>query len=684
MKYIYIYAKIVPRPSPQSGLVFNAIFATLILSEPFTQLFLFGTILVFIGAVLIATYGAIPEPSHSLDDLLVLLGRPAFLAWLAVTFFIVLATIAFLRLVKTNMFFAARNKTPLFQNPTPEDEEDLSNAHYESPRMKLLRGLLYGLINGILAAHSLLVAKSAVELLVCTFFDGNNQFNRWQSWAILLSLGTLALVQLYYMNCGLKLCSTVVLYPFCFCVYNVVVILDGLIYFHQGARLSPLSAVLITLGTVILLLGVLLLFLKLNGDDDGLNGAGFSSLLDEEAPLLYTQVAHRTYNRDIPWRTSSEFEIDSDEEDYGRTRYLLPPHLNSNAASQLSDSEASSFLSAGSPEFRAIGGRASTLGDVDEEYREEDHDEYLRGSLTPLAEEGMYTDHSVLFLFFLYKPNTLSNWLDLSNGPFPRRPSDQNLQKHSGSFQPFDGRRQREAPDSSVDPTSIKGSQAKNRQSSRSPTAKLTRSSMYPPLVPPHRSRSSTSTSRVTKSQLKPTEPKPTPQAGRDTLLTTKPLPPEPQETVTESPQNDYKPARPNNKRASRLPWRARHIKGNKSEGKVSGGHASHYAQRFTEHLPDGLFRRPSPAIPDPSSAVSSNTPGHSRANSTHDASASIAAQSDILHPTVSNTNRSFRSHSPGHLSTNRKGLVRKLTTRMHRKSKKPQSGNNWERDLIL
>lgn len=362
----------------------------MILSEPFTQLFLFGTVLVLIGAVLIATYGAIPEPTHSLDELLVLLGRPAFLSWLAVTFLIVLVTIAFLHVAKTNMFIGARTKTPLFQNPTPEDEDELVRAHYDSPRMRLIRGLLYGLINGVLAAHSLLIAKSAVELLVCTFFDGNNQFNRWQSWMVLLSVGTLALVQLYYMNCGLKICSTVVLYPFCFCVYNVVVILDGLIYFHQEARLSPLSAVLISLGTVILLVGVLLLSLKLNGEDDGMNGAASSSILDEEAPLLYTQIAHRTYNRDIPWRTPSEIDIESDDEDYGVTRYMLPPHLNSTAASQFSDSEASSFLSAGSPGSRAIGRRASTLNDVDEEFREEDHDEYMRGPLTPLAEEGMF------------------------------------------------------------------------------------------------------------------------------------------------------------------------------------------------------------------------------------------------------------------------------------------------------
>ena len=114
-----------------------------------------------------------------------------------------------------------------------------------SPRMRLIRGMSYGCISGILSAHSLLVAKSAVELLVRTIVDRQNQFNRWQSWMILLGLVALALCQLYYLHRGLKLCSTSILYPFVFCIYNIIAILDGLIYFHQTSRLSTLSALLV-------------------------------------------------------------------------------------------------------------------------------------------------------------------------------------------------------------------------------------------------------------------------------------------------------------------------------------------------------------------------------------------------------------------------------------------------------
>ena len=172
--------------------------------------------------MLIAVFGAIGEPAHTLDQLLTLLQRRQFLFWMAGQAVLVGAIMAGTRVFKL-----------------------LNPRTMHTPRMKLARGMAYGCISGILSAHSLLVAKSAVELLIRTIVDRVNQFNRWQSWMILLGLVALALTQLYYLHRGLKLCSTSVLYPFIFCVYNIIAILDGLIYFKQTSKLSALSALLV-------------------------------------------------------------------------------------------------------------------------------------------------------------------------------------------------------------------------------------------------------------------------------------------------------------------------------------------------------------------------------------------------------------------------------------------------------
>ncbi|EGD83858.1 hypothetical protein H112_07539 [Trichophyton rubrum D6] len=236
-----------------SGLVFNTIFATLILGEPFTRYSVIGTCLVCAGAILIATFGAIGEPAHTLDQLLKLLVRPAFLHWMAGTGVVVLLLVLGARALKVS--------------PTPAQARgymSIWSPHlHHSPRIKLVRGMIYGSLSGILSAHCLLLAKSAVELVVRTISDQDNQFVFWQSWIILLALVALALTQMYYMHRGLKLCSTSVLYPYVFCVYNIIAILDGLIYFHQASQLSGLHAGLIALGTVILLSGVLCLSWRL-------------------------------------------------------------------------------------------------------------------------------------------------------------------------------------------------------------------------------------------------------------------------------------------------------------------------------------------------------------------------------------------------------------------------------------
>lgn len=235
-----------------AGLVFNSICATIILHEPFTRWSFYGTALVTGGAVLIAIFGAIPSPAHDLAELLVLMARRPFIIWMILQALFVVAIAVVMDVVNA-----------------------VSNLSHNS-RFRLVRGIVYGVISGILSAHALLFAKSAVELLIKTA-SGKNQFTRWQSWMILLALVALALCQLYYLHRGLKLVSTSVLYPLVFCVYNIIAILDGLIYFDQTGLISPLRACLITLGTVILLSGVLALSWRLS-EEQHAPAVGQSSL----------------------------------------------------------------------------------------------------------------------------------------------------------------------------------------------------------------------------------------------------------------------------------------------------------------------------------------------------------------------------------------------------------------------
>ena len=77
-----------------SGLVFNSLLASLILKEAWTWRTVWGTVLVAAGAVLISLFSALPEPSHSLGQLLVLLKMRGFLVWFSLSLVFVVLLLA--------------------------------------------------------------------------------------------------------------------------------------------------------------------------------------------------------------------------------------------------------------------------------------------------------------------------------------------------------------------------------------------------------------------------------------------------------------------------------------------------------------------------------------------------------------------------------------------------------------
>ena len=66
------------------SLIFNALLAKILLGDHFGPSSVLGTGLVTVGAVLIAVFGVVQEGEHSLDDLLDLWARPAFLAFFSI------------------------------------------------------------------------------------------------------------------------------------------------------------------------------------------------------------------------------------------------------------------------------------------------------------------------------------------------------------------------------------------------------------------------------------------------------------------------------------------------------------------------------------------------------------------------------------------------------------------------
>lgn len=63
------------------SLLWNALFARLLLGDVFSPWMILGTFLIASGAVLIAVFGIVSEPTRSLQDLLELFRRPTFITY---------------------------------------------------------------------------------------------------------------------------------------------------------------------------------------------------------------------------------------------------------------------------------------------------------------------------------------------------------------------------------------------------------------------------------------------------------------------------------------------------------------------------------------------------------------------------------------------------------------------------
>ncbi|KAF8274090.1 hypothetical protein EI94DRAFT_1768938 [Lactarius quietus] len=289
------------------SLLWNALFARFILGDVFSLWMVLGTLLIAGGAVLIAIFGIVPEPTHSLEDLLILFSRPTFVAYFSLLGFAVLVCLAITHLSEYSYSIRLRNqlpslppsplliptnsttdltteRTPLLDRKryAPSDISLSSSAtqkHAIPSRTPFLLSISYASISGILSGMCLVFAKSGVELLLVSI-NGNNQFWRWQAWMLIFGLVAFALLQLWYLHKALKLADPTIVCPLAFCFYNISSIVSGLVYFDQVSLLPTSHLLLVTLGMFILLGGVWAVSLQ------AVNVGTWSGEDDDDVPLL--------------------------------------------------------------------------------------------------------------------------------------------------------------------------------------------------------------------------------------------------------------------------------------------------------------------------------------------------------------------------------------------------------------
>lgn len=222
---------IILSPLQSIGLIFNSIMSCLLLpGELFTNKLFVGTGIIAVGAFIIAyngSGGAEPPADIGTDErfrlMLKKFTRPGFLSWWIFTFVFMAV------LLKVNLQLAKRidSHTKVLLRKVRRNTQDRVSKY------TFTRGIFYGIISGTLTAHTFLFAKSTVDVLVETVLErGTPKSLATYVTTALLLLATLAIVgmQLVAFNLGLAKILTSILYPLCFLVYNIVNLLNDLLF----------------------------------------------------------------------------------------------------------------------------------------------------------------------------------------------------------------------------------------------------------------------------------------------------------------------------------------------------------------------------------------------------------------------------------------------------------------------
>lgn len=310
-------------PLQSVGLVFNTIFHTIMLDEPFTLASMYGTILTSLGAFFTAFCGgSLTEPEYTLTQFVELLKNVNFLYWILIDIFIISCISTWIILINgelsKNLISNHLNNLILkldeinFRLNTYDNsvcaltvmiyiekytlevvrKSFFIYVHllkhmflYESATLKKIKGILFGIISGILSAFSLLLAKSSIEILITTFFNKDwKSLNDLTAYFIVISFILLGISQLYLLNKGLKNISTSVLYPLVFCIYNGVSISNSLIFFKQWSQLTAFTFTILIIGLLLVMTGVFLLSLQdIEQTDKQLSSSPISS---SPSPML--------------------------------------------------------------------------------------------------------------------------------------------------------------------------------------------------------------------------------------------------------------------------------------------------------------------------------------------------------------------------------------------------------------
>ncbi|KAJ3368722.1 NIPA-like protein 3 [Allomyces arbusculus] len=330
------------------SLVANAVAAPLINKEPFGKLDALAIVLISTGTVVIVAFASHDEAEYTLCALMLFYRRPSVIAYLTVNVAMIVGLWVFIRIMDAQLARIERARvlvaspprhasvaaasgtdsdrdtpavttsktlhrqstasvasvtptlrasssstissvastrplarTALGTTPTPRW---LARVGPTSVAARYLLPLAYAALGGMLGGLTVLLAKSAAELIVTTA-QGENQFRFVATYLILVGIAVTGVGQVVYINAGLQRYDALVQVPAFYVVYTLCGIVSGGLYFDEFHALSGTQFALFSVGVVLTFLGVACLAGRLRQTTSEPPAGSATLVRDNDVPL---------------------------------------------------------------------------------------------------------------------------------------------------------------------------------------------------------------------------------------------------------------------------------------------------------------------------------------------------------------------------------------------------------------
>ncbi|OZJ04746.1 hypothetical protein BZG36_01793 [Bifiguratus adelaidae] len=252
-------------PLGSIALIFNFVFARILVGTHITRRDVIGTLIVICAVVWIVVFGGMNGGSDPGDQLDLATLKQLYLNSVFIIYFTILNILIF------TLFVLAVYATWIVSDAT-QRRQSKSRIFRDTPPKKLKKavGILTAIVGGMFASETLLLAKSgkgtrkltlgiSVELFVNSISSGVSQFTDGISYFILAALVLTAILQVYCLNMGLKWYTSVVVVPLFYGTYTALGLINTMIYLNELGSYPAWALCLVLVGIIGLIYGVKLL-----------------------------------------------------------------------------------------------------------------------------------------------------------------------------------------------------------------------------------------------------------------------------------------------------------------------------------------------------------------------------------------------------------------------------------------